>query len=118
MRTMRISIVLILIAAHSAIFAQEHARILNHSTTYTIHEGETAEVEENYKIEILSENGHRYSVYQEYLDRFHKVTDITVDIFDQNGKKVKRLRKSDGVEFSFNQNNEISDGKIFYIDPD
>jgi hypothetical protein len=115
---MRISVALILLVTSTAIYAQEHARILSQSTIYTIHENETAEIEENYKIEILAEGGYRYSVYQEYLDKFHKVTDITIDIFDQHGKKVKRLRKSDGVEFSFNQSNEISDGKIFYIDPD
>jgi hypothetical protein len=107
-----------LLLVHSVNFAQEHARILDHSTTYTIHENETAEIQEHYKIQILSEKGLSFSVFQEYFDRFRKIDEVTVDIFDQAGKKVKRLRKGDGVEFGFNQSNEISDGKILILDPD
>ena len=115
---MKILITLCLVSLCTEGYAQEFARILEHETTYTIHENAKAEIEEHYRIQILSELGQHFGIYEEYLDKFRKIANISLDVFDHNGKKIKRLKRIDGVEFGLSPANEITDGTILTIKPD
>ncbi len=60
--------------------AQEHARVLSHSITYVIRSEEDAEIQETYRILIHSEKGKMYANFQDYIDKFRKVTNVTLDV--------------------------------------
>lgn len=111
-------IIFILLIAVSTSWSQEHARILSLHTVYTISNLEDAEISETYRIQINSEKGKRFAVYQEYTDKFRKIADVSIEIQDVQGKKIKKLRKSDGLEIGFNPSYEISDAKTFILVPD
>lgn len=98
-------------------FCQEHARILEHTSTYIVHDNLTADIEKHLKIEILSDAGYKFAVYREYYDKFRKLTDVTVDVIDNSGKKVKKLRRNDGIQWGLSPSNEITDVTELYIDP-
>jgi hypothetical protein len=98
--------------------AQEHARVLDQTTTYLLDAVGGAEIRESYTIRISSEQGKSFAVYYDYIDKFRKITDVSIEIRDTQGERVKRLKRSDGRELGFNQSYEISDAKILYIDPE
>ncbi len=109
---------LLMILASPLAHGQEHARVLSHTTTYTIKNQEDAEIEESYKIQINSEKGKNYAVFQDYTDQFRKISDVTLDVYNAEGKRIKRLRRMDGHEIGFNASYEINDAKILIIEPD
>lgn len=113
-----LKLVILLIALPLCCYGQEHARILDHSIQYTIYDNEKAEIDEYYKVIINSEKGEFYGIFQDYTDRFRKITEVTVDVYDQNGKRVKRLKRNDGQEFGFNPSYEINDSKVLVIRPE
>jgi hypothetical protein len=97
--------------------AQEHARVLSHTTTYVVRSEEDAEIHETYRILIHSEKGKMYADFQDYTDKFRKITSVTLDVYS-NGKRVKRMNRADGLEIGFNPSYEISDAKVLLIRPD
>jgi len=97
--------------------AQEYARILSHELVYTLRSQESAEIEENYRIRINSDKGKEFAMYFDFTDQFRKISEVSLEIYDPQGNRVKRFRKMDGHEVGFNPSYEISDAKIFYIDP-
>jgi hypothetical protein len=97
---------------------QEYARILDQTTTYRIFDNQKAEVEERIKILISSEHASRWTVFSEYVDRFRKIDNVSLEIFDKDGKKVKRLKKVDGHEYGFSDSYEITDAKVFVLPAD
>jgi hypothetical protein len=99
-------------------FAQEHAKILDHSIKYVIYNDEKAEIEEFLKMQINDEKAELFASYRDYTDQFRKITSVSLDIFDKDGKRVKRLRRNDGMEFSFNPSYEINDSKFFILQPE
>jgi hypothetical protein len=100
------------------VYSQEYGRIIEHRTSYILQDNLTAEIHEYYKLQINSKEGNSFAIYQDYIDKFRKIEDVTIEIFDANGKRVKKLSKSQGREFGFNQSYEITDGKIFVMKPD
>lgn len=111
-------ILVLLFFVNAQTYCQEHARILSSSTTYLLDENQNAEITEHYRIKILSEKGHPYSVFQEYFDQFKKITDITITVYNKENVKVKKLKRGNGVELGLNPSNEISDAKVLIIDPE
>lgn len=114
---MKHPLLFILLAVSPALSAQEYARVLSDETVYTFRSLESAEIEETFRILINSEKGKQYSRFYQATDQFRKISDVTMDILDTQGERVKRFRKSDGHEVGFNPSYEISDAKIFFIDP-
>lgn len=110
--------VIILLFFPLAVLGQENARVLSYLTTYTIRSEEDAEIEETYRIQINSDKGRQFAMFQDYFDQFRKISDVTVDIYDMQGKRIKRLRRSDGVEIGFNPSYEINDAKLLLIRPE
>jgi hypothetical protein len=107
----------VLALIYHVVSAQEYARVLFDNTTYTITEGEVATIEEHYKVRILSEEGYRHAVFFDYTDKFQKIDQVSVEVFDHTGKKVKSLRKGNGLLISVNPYDEVSDAKVLVIDP-
>lgn len=99
-------------------WAQENARIIEHSTIYTIYDEGKVQLDDYRRISIKNEKGLRLSVYYDYIDSFRKITEVSVDVFDATGKRVKRLKKVDGHTLAFNQAFEITDARLFVLDPD
>jgi hypothetical protein len=98
-------------------WAQEHARVLSHTVTCIVRSEEDAEIQETYRIRILSDKAKMYANFQDYFDKFRKITSVTLDVYS-NGKRVKRMNRSDGLEIGFNPSYEINDGKVLLIRPD
>jgi hypothetical protein len=115
---MRILSVLFLLHSLTFSFAQENASVIEQNTIYKLSEDGSAEIEESYKIKINNEKGIRYAVFQEFVDKFRKLTDITITVYNKNGEKIKRLKRNEGHEYGFNSSYEITDGKIFVLDSD
>jgi hypothetical protein len=111
-------LLLLLIMLPALVRAQEHARILNQTTAYILDEKGHAEIRESYSIRINSDKGKYFSIYYDYFDRFRKITDVNIEILDDNGTRVKRFRRSDGQELGFNPSYEISDAKVLVIEPE
>lgn len=104
--------------SHSTLIGQEYAKVIESHTKYTINNGRSAEIRESYSILILSEKGLRFSVIQEYIDKFRSVRSIEITIKDSAGKKVKKLTKGNGRIIGFGPSYEVSDGKILLLDPE
>jgi Domain of Unknown Function with PDB structure (DUF3857) len=112
------SILLSLLLFPVLLSAQEQARILDHSIKYIIHNDEKAEIEEYSKIRINDEKAEFFAMYRDYTDQFRKITSVTLDVFDKDGKRVKRLKKTDAIEVGFHPSYEINDSKVFILKPE
>ena len=100
-----------------ASYSQEHSRVIEHKTLYSLEEDQSIVVEEFVKIKVLSEDGYWNSAYFDYTDQFRKIESVRLEIFDANNHKVKTLKKNDGIEVGFNPSYEINDAKRFIINP-
>ncbi|MDX1373710.1 MAG: DUF3857 domain-containing protein, partial [Nitrososphaeraceae archaeon] len=108
---------LILIFCQEA-FSQTNVTLKNSHTEYLIESPEKLYITENYEIVIHNQAGGRYSVIGDYIDQFKKIKNIKVEVFDQYGDRVKKLRKSDAIEYNFSSSYEINDSKIVILNPD
>lgn len=115
---MRILYFFFLLHSFAFSFAQENASVIEQNTIYKLSEDGSAEIDEFYKIKINNEKGLRYAVFQEFVDKFRKLSDITIDVYNKNGEKIKRLKRNEGHEYGFNSSYEITDGKVFVLNPD
>jgi hypothetical protein len=111
-------LMLLMILLPGLLQAQEYARILDQTTTYVLDDKGNAEIREVYSIRINSEKGKYFAMYYDYFDKFRKISDVSIEILDKDGKRVKRLRRADGEELGFNPSYEINDAKILLIDPE
>lgn len=65
---------------------------------------------------ILNEAGEHFSVYHNYYDKFHQLSDITGRMYDATGKLLKTIKKRDISDLSINDGESlVSDArkKIF-----
>lgn len=46
-------------------------------------------------VTVLNEKAENELVFHEYFDQFHRIDDIEINIYDENGKYLKRSRKRD-----------------------
>jgi len=97
---------------------QENARILSQHTHYDLRSEDHALIQETYRLRINNDKAKRYGYFVNFVDKFRKINDVTVEIFDMNGKRVKKLKRSDGHELGFNASYEITDGRLFFVDPE
>jgi hypothetical protein len=108
----------LLLFAPFFLLGQEHARIVDHSIKYIVYNDERVEIEEYRKIVIKNEKADLFAVYQDYTDQFRKISSVTYDLFDKDGKRIKRLRRADGLEIGFHPSYEINDSKMLLILPE
>lgn len=72
----------------------------------------------SYAITVLNENGIENSLFREYYDKFTRIKKIKAIVYDQNGKKVKRVSSDDIIDHSAISGFSIyEDNRIKFIDP-
>jgi hypothetical protein len=57
-------------------------------------------VKHKYAITVLNENGDKYAVYSNGYGTFTDLRDINGTLFDENGKKIKSVKKKDIVDMA------------------
>ena len=60
-------------------------------------------------ITVLNEKGDKYSMYQQDYDKLHSVESIEGRLFDETGKKIRTLKKSDIQDVSGNDEASLAD---------
>lgn len=84
------------------------------------------EIDENLKatrkmrivITILKEGALEESLFHEYYDRFSRISDIEGIVYDEFGKKIKRIKNEDIIDASaINGFSIFEDNRRKYIDP-
>lgn len=58
---------------------------------------------------VLNENGDKYAMYQQEYDKLHSIESIEGRLFDENGKKLRTLKKSDLQDLSGTDNVSLAD---------
>jgi transglutaminase-like putative cysteine protease len=77
-----------------------------------------AEMSCKYVVTILNENGIEHSIFQQYYDKFTRISNINGIVYDQNGKKIKRIKLEDILDFSAISGYSIyEDNRVKFIDP-
>lgn len=94
------------------------AIIEEYQTTIAISSIKSMDLIQKKRVQILNEYGYGHAIFQTGEDKFHKLSSLSMTVYDANGKKVKSLGKSRVVEYGFNSSNEIDDTKILYLDPE
>ena len=71
-----------------------------------------------YAITVLNENGIDNSYFVQYYDKFTKVNSIKANVFDANGKKIKRIPADEIIDHSAISGYSIyEDNRVKFIDP-
>lgn len=69
-------------------------------------------------ITILNKNGYDHSIFEQLYNSFIKINDVTVKIFDAEGKKIKSYYGSDILDYSaINGFSLYEDDRQKYFDP-
>jgi len=71
-----------------------------------------------YAITILNKNGLADAYFQEYYDKFTKISDIKGRVFDENGEQFKRLPADEILDYSAISGFSVyEDNRVKYLDP-
>ncbi len=108
--------ILCLIAWNLSATGQD-ARINSHLLSYEFLDN-VLQVEEEYSITILNDQGEYLSTIKEYYDKGRKVKSMSVEIIDQNGKRVRKYFKADALDVAFNKSYEVQDTRMLILDVD
>jgi hypothetical protein len=66
-------------------------------------------------VTAFNEKAEPYLEFQEYMDRFHKISDVEINLYDQNGVYIKRYKKKDLEKFATEDGiSLVTDGKLLY----
>lgn len=65
-------------------------------------------------VTVLNDKAEDELVFHEYYDKFHKIDDIEINIYDEKGKYVKRSRKKDLHTQSAMTSSLLEDDKVIY----
>lgn len=97
--------------------AQESARIIESSVSYHIESDQSVAIEKFVKIRVFDEQGYSHGVFTEFSDKFRRIDQVSIEVFNAQGERVKKLKRNDGLEIGFNPSYEISDARVLVIDP-
>jgi hypothetical protein len=71
-----------------------------------------------YAITILNKNGLKDAYFQEFYDKFTKITGIKGRVFDENGEQIKRIPAEDILDYSaISGFSTYEDNRVKFIDP-
>jgi hypothetical protein len=99
---------------------RENARsvVRNEEIVFEIGSINSAVLKVTYAISVLNKNGLDDAEFNEYYDKFRKISAIKGRVYDENGEMVKRLSGDDIVDHSAISGYSIyDDNRIKYIDP-
>lgn len=113
----RFLFITIILVIGSSGFGQ-HATINSWDTEIIIEDTKTLIMKESMSVTIHKEEGYHYALFQGYEDEFTRVTKISMLVFDQSGKKVKKLGRSNSRNWNLNQSYEIDDLEMVILDPE
>lgn len=66
-------------------------------------------------ITVLNENGNDALIFQEYMDKFRKIDDVDINIYDGIGNHLKRFKRKDLEKYAGDDGfSLITDGKMLY----
>lgn len=85
--------------------------------SYTVHSATNMVVKEFKRIKILDQNGYGNAVFQTYYDKFFKLRNLEMVVYDANNKKVKKLGKGDALDFMFNDSYSVEDLRTVQLNP-
>lgn len=97
---------------------QPNAIVKNWSTKYSVHNGSSLEIAEDYTIEVLNKDGLNYGRFIDYHDKFKKIRKLNIEVVDQYGKRVKKLKRGDALDVNFNNSYQIDDSRLLVLDTD
>jgi hypothetical protein len=80
----------------------KNANIVKRASQFTLEIISPKEAVLHYKwaMTILNEKGDRYANFEEYYDKFRKISSIEGALYDASGKQIKKLKKQDVNDFS------------------
>jgi hypothetical protein len=94
-----------------------YAVVRQHSTIFEVIDQSEAVTTINGTITVLSEKGNHHANLVIPYDKFTKIKNIEADIFDQNGKKLKSLKKKDIENYGQgSQSTSVNDNFVKYAD--
>lgn len=77
--------------------------------------GKATEVHKNI-VTILNAKGEDNSVFVEYTDKFTKIQDLSIKVYDNLGFEIAKYGKKQAEKLSnFNDDNLVSDGQLFFL---
>src|SRR3972149_4007217 len=96
------------------------AVIRNSEIKFLVKDINSAQMDVNYAITVLNENGIENSKFMEFYDKFIRINNnIHCTVYDKNGEKVKRIPLSDIADYSAVSGYSIyEDNRVKYIDPE
>ncbi|MBC7890733.1 MAG: DUF3857 and transglutaminase domain-containing protein [Sphingobacteriaceae bacterium] len=95
-------------AIPAALRTGAHAVLRQHETTFTVKSAGKATERVHLAITILDESGQDHATQVVRYDKLTKVTDFEAQLYDANGKSLKRLKKADIQDLS-----AVSSGSLF-----
>lgn len=93
-----------------------NAVVRNESYHISIEAIDKMVVEREYVVTILNEAGNRHALAFEFYDKSIKVKDQEAIIYNNLGKEIKKYRRSDFQDRSYNQGNLFTDNRVSFVD--
>lgn len=94
------------------------AVVRNQQIEFNIKSEKQATLDVSYAITILNENGIDHSLFTEFYDKYRRISSIKAVVYDQNGKKIKRISGDKILDYSAISGYSIyEDNRVKYIDP-
>lgn len=95
-----------------------HAVVRKSNITYELESLTKATETTIYAVTIFKESALEKSIFSEMYDKFMKISEIELFIYDQHGKRVRKIKQDDIQDFSAISGSSIyDDTRIKYIDP-
>src|ERR1700746_3188530 len=90
---------------------REHANIVKRKEDIRFELDDPGFAREYHKVAltVLNENGNRYAIFFEWYDKLNTLESIDGSLFDESGKKIKSLRKSEIEDHSGTSENILAD---------
>ena len=99
---------------------KENARsvVRNEEVVLEVKSPGNASVKVSYAVTILNKNGLNDGCFQEFYDKFTRITGVKGRVFDENGEQIKRILSDNILDYSaISGYSMYEDNRVKYIDP-
>jgi len=98
--------------------AKANAIVRLSEVTLTVSESGKTEEDNHFVITIMNENGNPFGNLVEYYDKYTSIWGLEGTVYDQNGKKIKRINADEFLDFSAISGFSIyEDNRVKYANP-